>query len=56
MNIYQFYPNDPRYYFLVLEYMEGGELFDRIAQKVSLSGSKQEQGVRAGCNKNDGDS
>lgn len=33
--IYQFFKDDPDYYYMVLEYMAGGELFDRIVQKVS---------------------
>lgn len=32
--IYQFFKDDPDYYYMVLEYMAGGELFDRIVQKV----------------------
>lgn len=34
VNIYQFYPKDPAYYYVVLEYLLGGELFDRIVKKV----------------------
>lgn len=34
VQIYQFYPKDPAYYYVVLEYMVGGELFDRIVKKV----------------------
>ncbi len=34
VKIYQFYPKDPAYYYMVLEYMVGGELFDRIVKKV----------------------
>lgn len=32
--IYQFFKDDPDYYYMVLEHMAGGELFDRIVQKV----------------------
>lgn len=35
VNIYEFYQDDPAYYYMVLELMEGGELFDRIVKKVS---------------------
>eukprot|EP00752_Nemacystus_decipiens_P004110 g3760.t1 len=31
--IYQFFKDDPDYYYMVLEHMAGGELFDRIVQK-----------------------
>ena len=34
VGIYQFFKDDPKYYYVVLEHMEGGELFDRIVQKV----------------------
>ncbi|CAN0464787.1 unnamed protein product, partial [Hapterophycus canaliculatus] len=34
VSIYDFYDDDPKYYYMVLELMEGGELFDRIVQKV----------------------
>lgn len=34
VSIYQFYQDDPDYYYMVLEYMAGGELFDRIVQKA----------------------
>lgn len=37
VNLYQFYQDDPSYYYMVMEYMAGGELFDRIVQKVILS-------------------
>ncbi|CAN0072870.1 unnamed protein product, partial [Hapterophycus canaliculatus] len=30
VKIFQFYPKDPAYYYVVLEYMVGGELFDRM--------------------------
>eukprot|EP00903_Cladosiphon_okamuranus_P012203 g11446.t1 len=33
VKIYQFYPKDPAYYYVVLEYLLGGELFDRIVKK-----------------------
>lgn len=32
--IYQFYPNDLVYYYTVLEFLEGAELFDLICEKV----------------------
>lgn len=34
VKIYQFYPKDPGYYYMVLEFMLGGELFDQIVKKV----------------------
>lgn len=34
VNVYQFYKDDPNYYFMVMEYMAGGELFDSIVKKV----------------------
>lgn len=34
--IYQFYDDEPDFYYVVLEYMEGGELFDRIVKKVRI--------------------
>lgn len=34
VKIYNFYENDPKYYYIVLEFIAGGELFDRIVQKV----------------------
>lgn len=37
VGIYQFFKDDPDYYYMVLEYMSGGELFDRIVQKVLQS-------------------
>ena len=35
IDIYQFYPKDPQYSYMVLEFMAGGELFERIVKKVS---------------------
>ena len=35
VHIERFYDNDPKYFYMVLELMAGGELFDRIVQKVS---------------------
>eukprot|EP00903_Cladosiphon_okamuranus_P019868 g18261.t1 len=43
VSIYQFYPYDPAYYYVVLEYMLGGELFDRIVKKDTYN----EREVRA---------
>lgn len=34
VSIHQFFQDDPEYYYMVMEYMSGGELFDRIVQKV----------------------
>lgn len=34
VKIYQFFQDDPDYYYVVLEFVAGGELFDRIVQKV----------------------
>lgn len=36
VSIYDFFYDDPKYYYMVLELMEGGELFDRIVQKVGV--------------------
>ncbi|CAM9413077.1 unnamed protein product [Chrysoparadoxa australica] len=33
IDIYQFYRDDPKYYFVVIEFMKGGELFNRIVKK-----------------------
>ncbi|CAM9817699.1 unnamed protein product, partial [Ectocarpus sp. 13 AM-2016] len=33
VTIYQFFKDDPDYYYMVMENMAGGELFDRIVQK-----------------------
>ncbi|CAM9980661.1 unnamed protein product [Hapterophycus canaliculatus] len=33
VGVYQFFKDDPDYYYTVLEHMAGGELFDRIVQK-----------------------
>lgn len=35
IDIYQFFKDDPRYYYVSIEFMRGGELFDRIVKKVS---------------------
>lgn len=35
MILYDFFAED-KYYYLVTEFMEGGELFDRIVEKVSF--------------------
>lgn len=37
VKIYQFYPKDPGYYYMVLEFMVGGELFNQIVKKVCSS-------------------
>ena len=34
VGVHQFFKDDPDYYYVVLEYMAGGELFDRIVSKV----------------------
>lgn len=34
IEIYQFFEDDPSHYYVVIEYMRGGELFDRIVRKV----------------------
>lgn len=34
VGVYQFFKDDPEYYYMVLEFMAGGELFDRIVKKV----------------------
>lgn len=35
IDIYQFFKDDPTRYYVSIEYMRGGELFDRIVKKVS---------------------
>lgn len=34
IKIYQFFKDDPDNYYEVMEFVEGGELFDRIVKKV----------------------
>lgn len=34
--VHQFFKDDLKYYYVVMEHMAGGELFDRIVQKVRL--------------------
>lgn len=34
IDIYQFFKDDPDRYYVAIEYMRGGELFDRIVKKV----------------------
>lgn len=34
IKVYQFFQEEPKYYYTVMEYVAGGELFDRIVQKV----------------------
>lgn len=37
VDVYQFYPRDPQYSYIVLEYMGGGQLFERMTKKVQYS-------------------
>lgn len=37
LRVHDFFDNDARYYYLVLEYVDGGELFDRIVKKSSFT-------------------
>ena len=37
IKVQDFYDNDPKYYYIVLELMRGGELFDQIQKKVGCS-------------------
>ena len=37
LKIYQFFQDDPSTYYIVMELMEGGELFERIVEKVRVS-------------------
>lgn len=39
IDIYQFFKDDPQTYYVTIEYMKGGELFDRIVQKVGGHGA-----------------
>lgn len=41
IKIYQFFEDDPRKYYIVTEFMEGGELFDRIVEKVRVVQSSE---------------
>lgn len=34
VKIYQFYPKDTGYYYVVMEFLLGGELFDHVVNKV----------------------
>ncbi|CAM9234655.1 unnamed protein product [Ectocarpus fasciculatus] len=34
VSIYGFYEDDPKYYYMALEFMEGGQLLDRLAKKT----------------------
>ena len=34
VSIYDFYQEEPDYFFMVLEYMEGGELLKRVVKKA----------------------
>lgn len=38
IDIYQFFKDDPNMYYVSIEYMRGGELFDRIVKKVRERG------------------
>lgn len=46
VTIYQFFEDDPDYYYMVLENMAGGELFDRIVQKVGDMTERENETVR----------
>lgn len=37
IEIYQFFNDDPSNYYVVIEFMEGDELFERIVKKVWFS-------------------
>lgn len=37
VEMHQFYPAEPMHYYVVLEYMAGGKLIDRIAKKVFVT-------------------
>lgn len=47
VSVYQFFKDDPDYYYTVLEHMAGGELFDRIVQKVRHATTLKSQEKRA---------
>lgn len=36
VRIHYFYQNDPTYFYMVLDFAAGGELFERIIQKVGV--------------------
>lgn len=36
MGIHNFYEDNPKYYYMVLDFMVGGTLFDRIVKKVGV--------------------
>ena len=36
IRLYEFFEDDPKTYFLSMEYMRGGEVFDDIVRKVGL--------------------
>ncbi len=42
VSIYDFYQDDPKQFYMVLELMTGGELFDRIVQKVGMDAGGKE--------------
>ncbi len=47
IDIYQFFKDDPKNYYVSIEYMKGGELFDRIVKRVGRGGGAG--GSRGGC-------
>lgn len=50
IDIYQFFKDDPDRYYVSIEYMRGGELFDRIVKKVGQRVVLGRVGVvRRGC-------
>lgn len=39
VKIFHFFKEEPKYYYTVLQHLEGGELVDHIARKVQVSTS-----------------
>lgn len=39
VRIFHFFSEEPKYYYTVLEHLEGGDLLDHIAEKVQMSTS-----------------
>lgn len=37
LRIHHFYEDDAEYFYMVLDFMAGGMLFDRVVQKVGMS-------------------